>query len=82
MWKLMKLMKSIDWDDKAKLHVGCGERVARTTRAVSESMLESHFGGHIMDELFRRFSQLVEDDLPKSKTKFINLVITLVKRRD
>lgn len=60
--------------------ISSGERVARTIRAVVESMLESHFGSHIMDELFRRYAELVEDHLSKTRTKYINLVISLVKR--
>ena len=76
----------IDWDGGVELRsdslrmLSSGERVARTIRAVVESMMESHFGSHIMDELFRRFSELVEDHLSKSRTKYINLVLSLVKR--
>ncbi|GAU15275.1 hypothetical protein TSUD_03420 [Trifolium subterraneum] len=58
-----------------------GERVAKTIRAVVESMLESHFGSHIMDDLFQRYAKLVEDHLSKTRTKYINLVISLVKRQ-
>lgn len=57
-----------------------GERVARTIRAVVESMLESHFGCHIMDDLFRRYAQIVEDHLSKTRAKYINLVVSLVKQ--
>ncbi|XP_061339594.1 probable jasmonic acid carboxyl methyltransferase 2 [Gastrolobium bilobum] len=76
----------VDWDGAMELQSGSvgmlsrGERVARTIRAVVESMLESHFGNHIMDELFRRYAKLVEDHLSKTRTKYINLVISLVKR--
>lgn len=77
----------IDWDGEAELHsdsvgttMSCGERVARTIRAVVESMLKLHFGSQIMDELFRRFGKLVEDHLSKSKTKYIDLVLTLVRQ--
>ncbi|KAK7291203.1 hypothetical protein RIF29_06158 [Crotalaria pallida] len=76
----------IDWDggimespsDSLGM-LSSGERVARTIRAVVESMLESHFGSHIMDDLFRRYSKLVEDHLSTTRTKYINLVITLVR---
>jgi len=75
----------IDWDDGIKLQSDdtmiSGERVAKTIRAVVESMLEYHFGSHIMDELFQRFAKLVEDHLSKTRTKYINLVISLVKRQ-
>ncbi|KAI4316843.1 hypothetical protein L6164_024783 [Bauhinia variegata] len=71
----------IDWDDGAEMASddSSGERVARTIRAVVESMLESHFGCHIMDELFRRYAKLVGDHLSNNRTKYVNLVISLLK---
>ncbi|ESW32724.1 hypothetical protein PHAVU_001G012300 [Phaseolus vulgaris] len=77
----------IEWDGGMELQSNCGvsvskgERVSRTLRAVLESMLESHFGSHIMDELFRRFGEFVEDHLSNTDTKYINLVISLVKQQ-
>ncbi|KAK7376781.1 hypothetical protein VNO80_02197 [Phaseolus coccineus] len=80
----------IEWDGgmelqsnsaKGTLSSSKGKRVSRTIRAVLESMLESHFGSHIMDELFRRFEELVEDHLSNTNTKYINLVISLVKQQ-
>lgn len=79
----------IDWDAGMELQsdspttgtpLTSGERVARTIRAVVESMLEPHFGCHIMDELFRRYAEVVEDHLSKTRTTYINLVISLVKQ--
>ncbi|XP_016207887.1 jasmonate O-methyltransferase [Arachis ipaensis] len=76
----------IDWDGGVEFHsdsfkvLSCGERVSRTIRAVVESMLESHFGSHIMDELFLRYSELVEHHLSNNRTKYINLVLSLVKK--
>ncbi|KAK7321771.1 hypothetical protein VNO77_32697 [Canavalia gladiata] len=74
----------IDWDGGMESQSDSprrsGERVAKTIRAVVESMLESHFGCHIIDELFQRYAELVEDHLSKSRTNYINLVISLVKR--
>lgn len=58
-----------------------GQRVAKTIRAVVESMLEHHFGNDIpMDDLFRRYGQLVGDYLSKKETKYINFVISLIRR--
>lgn len=78
----------IDWDDGTELlsenvleTVSSGERVAKTVRAVVESMLKYHFGSHIIDELFQRYAKLVEDYLSKTRTKYINLVISLVKQQ-
>ncbi|CAL0322386.1 unnamed protein product [Lupinus luteus] len=75
----------IDWDAGTESSSGSlgmlssGERVARTIRAVVEPLFESHFGSNIMDELFRRYGELVEDHLSRNRTKYINLVLTLVK---
>ncbi|KOM49141.1 hypothetical protein LR48_Vigan07g284500 [Vigna angularis] len=66
-------------DSKGRPFLSRGERVSRTLRAVLESMLESHFGPHIMDELFRRFGEHVEEHLSNTDTKYINLVVSLVK---
>ncbi|KAJ7957776.1 Jasmonate O-methyltransferase [Quillaja saponaria] len=72
----------IEWDggvDVSSCKPSSGERVAKTIRAVVESMLESQFGNGIMDELFTRYGVLVGDHLSKTRTKYINLVISLVK---
>ncbi|XP_057425459.1 LOW QUALITY PROTEIN: probable jasmonic acid carboxyl methyltransferase 2 [Lotus japonicus] len=73
----------INWDagmEQQSDSTSSGELVARTIRAVVESMLEFHFGSHIIDEVFRRYAKLVEEHLSKNRTKYINLVISLVKR--
>lgn len=75
----------IDWDggvDDVDTTSGAalrGQRVAKTIRAVVESMLESHFGKDIMDELFRRYGEMVEGYLSKTGTKYTNLVISMVR---
>ncbi|KAL3734689.1 hypothetical protein ACJRO7_023951 [Eucalyptus globulus] len=74
------------WD-----YFGCGEeyvqfsgvRVAKMVRAVVESMLESHFGGGIlvvMDELFRRYAEMVDDYLSKNRAKNILAVVSLIRK--
>ncbi|XP_059635650.1 probable jasmonic acid carboxyl methyltransferase 2 [Cornus florida] len=72
----------IDWDggdqDQGTL-VSSGQSVAKTVRAVVESMLECHFGRHIMDDLFRRYSDFVDDHLSKNRTKYTNLVVSMSK---
>ncbi|KAA8528669.1 hypothetical protein F0562_036024 [Nyssa sinensis] len=75
----------IDWDGGASNEnsfesLSRGQRVAKTIRAVVESMIECHFGRDIMDELFRRYSEIVEDHLSKNRTKYIDLVISFIKK--
>ncbi|CAN6582599.1 unnamed protein product [Malus baccata var. baccata] len=49
----------IDWDGDAEITaVVSGQRMAKTIRAVTESMIESHFGKDIMDDLFRQYAEL------------------------
>ncbi|XP_061973443.1 probable jasmonic acid carboxyl methyltransferase 2 isoform X2 [Populus nigra] len=75
----------IDWDggvddvDTTSGAASRGQRVAKTIRAVVESMLESHFGKDIMDALFRRYGEMVEGYLSKTGTKYTNLVISMVR---
>ncbi|KAM1223574.1 hypothetical protein ACFX10_042431 [Malus domestica] len=71
----------IDWDGGAEITaVVSGQRMAKTIRAVTESMIESHFGKDIMDDLFRQYAELFADYLSKSKTKFINLVFLVIRK--
>lgn len=57
-----------------------GQRVAKTIRAVVESMVAYHFGNHVLDELFRRHAQMVEDHLSKTEAKFNNLVVSMIRK--
>ncbi|GFP92531.1 jasmonate o-methyltransferase [Phtheirospermum japonicum] len=57
-----------------------GKRVAKIVRAVIESMIESHFGKGIIDELFARYGQLVDDYFSKVEAKHINLVISVTRK--
>ncbi|EYU32908.1 hypothetical protein MIMGU_mgv1a013852mg [Erythranthe guttata] len=57
-----------------------GQRVAITIRAVVESMVESHFGREILDELFRRYGELVDDYFSKTVAKHINLVVSVTRK--
>lgn len=59
-----------------------GEKVAKTIRAVVESMLESQFkfGSDRMDDFFQRYSDVVNDHLSKTRTKYVNLVLSIVKK--
>ncbi|CAI9786519.1 unnamed protein product [Fraxinus pennsylvanica] len=84
----------IDWDGGApinnnvhenpntieKYYVPRGQLFSKTIRAVVESMLECHFGREIMDELFRRYGELVDDYFLKTRPRSIDLVVSLTKR--
>lgn len=58
-----------------------GERVGRMMRAAVESIVECHFGGHIMDQLFRRYVELVEDWYSKRKeTENLYVAVSLIRK--
>ncbi|KAI3867706.1 hypothetical protein MKW92_016521 [Papaver armeniacum] len=54
---------------------------AKCIRAVSESLLVSHFGQEIMAELFCRYREKVASYATKEKTEYTNLVISMTKGR-
>ncbi|KAE8057149.1 hypothetical protein FH972_013862 [Carpinus fangiana] len=74
----------IDWDGGVDAcnsieTLSSGQRVAKTIRAVVESMLEPHFGREIMDDLFRRYAKMVDNHLSKTRTKYMNLVVSFIR---
>jgi hypothetical protein len=57
-----------------------GYNVAKCMRAVAEPLLSSHFGDAIIEEVFRRYKEILSDRLSKEKTRFINVTVSLIKR--
>ncbi|KAL6995712.1 jasmonate O-methyltransferase [Sarracenia purpurea var. burkii] len=58
-----------------------GQRVSKNIRALAEPMLECHFGKAIIDELFRKYSEIMDDHLSKSRTKTIFWVVSFTLKR-
>nr|XP_009383765.1 PREDICTED: jasmonate O-methyltransferase-like [Musa acuminata subsp. malaccensis] len=56
------------------------KRMAKGVRAVLESMLESHFGEGIMEELFSRYTSLLEGYYSRNKPQVTNIVIALTRK--
>jgi jasmonate O-methyltransferase len=56
------------------------ELTARTNRAVLESMIKSHFGGEIIEELFRRYRDLLEDYYCRNKAELTNMFVALERK--
>ncbi|MBA0749755.1 hypothetical protein Gogos_003649 [Gossypium gossypioides] len=72
-------------DDKKDLdfniYTQMGKNYANTMRAVLESILCSHFGDAILDELFKRFATNAADPLRNSMLqKKVNIVVSLAKK--
>ncbi|WJX88782.1 hypothetical protein P8452_70830 [Trifolium repens] len=54
--------------------------VTQCMRAVSEPLLISHFGESIIEELFKRYQEILNDRMSKEKTKFVNVTILLTRK--
>ncbi|KAJ7944245.1 Salicylate O-methyltransferase [Quillaja saponaria] len=57
-----------------------GYNVASCIRAVAEPLLVSHFNEGIIDEVFRRYQEIVADRMSKEKTEYINVTVSLTKK--
>ncbi|OAY85805.1 Salicylate carboxymethyltransferase, partial [Ananas comosus] len=55
------------------------QTMAKGNRAVVESMLKSHFGEAIIEDLFKRYCFLLEQFYYKNKAELTNILIVLVK---
>ncbi|KAM4088064.1 hypothetical protein ACB094_07G043000 [Castanea mollissima] len=56
-----------------------GYKVAKYMRAMVESMLVSHFGGTIIDEVFLRYKKIIDDRISKENCQFIIVTISITK---
>ncbi|XP_010531051.1 PREDICTED: salicylate carboxymethyltransferase [Tarenaya hassleriana] len=59
--------------------IGYGKTVAKTVRAIQESMLSQHFGEEILDKLFESYGRLVDEEVAKEDIRPITLVVVLRK---
>ena len=83
----IKLFES-NWDpyDDSESDFVCdtiqsGINVAKYLRAVMEPLFASHFGEHILDELFERYASNVAKHLKREKTKYSVIVVSLRSKR-
>ncbi|KAK6922675.1 SAM dependent carboxyl methyltransferase [Dillenia turbinata] len=74
-------------DDNEKKHLvvdkgtpTSGRNVANCVRAALEPMLASQFGSNVMDSLFDKFSEHVDQYLSVEKTKHFNIVISMTRK--
>ena len=57
-----------------------GLHVAKYIRALTESMLVTHFGEEIIEELFERFAEKVGEHLSKERPKCANITFSMTKK--
>ncbi|PIA36700.1 hypothetical protein AQUCO_03300128v1 [Aquilegia coerulea] len=53
---------------------------SQTIRAVAESMLVSHFGGEIIEELFDRYAKYFGEYVGKERSNYVNLIMSMTKK--
>ncbi|KAB1201918.1 Salicylate carboxymethyltransferase [Morella rubra] len=54
--------------------------VAQCVRAVAEPLLVGHFGDAIIEEVFRRYREILSDRISKENAQFINVAISMAKK--
>lgn len=65
-------------DDSVK-DMSYGTQVARTVRAIQESMISHHFGQEIVDTLFEKYGRLVDEEIGKEDIRPITFLLVLRK---
>ncbi|KAK6924400.1 SAM dependent carboxyl methyltransferase [Dillenia turbinata] len=80
-------VSKVNWDAyeneisySSKVTKNGGYNVAKLMRAVAEPLLASNFGKSIIDEVFRRYREIVADRMAKERTEFFNVVVSMTKR--
>nr|AFH89623.1 jasmonic acid carboxyl methyltransferase [Cymbidium ensifolium] len=78
-WNALQNDESGNGEENREYKAGHAGRMANCVRAVAESMLVSHFEEHIMEEVFNRYQNLLEDYYLKNKPQVTNVVVSLVR---
>lgn len=56
-----------------------GTVVANTVRAIQESMIADHFGDGIIDDLFKEYARLVDEELAVKELKAVTFFLVLTR---
>ncbi|OMO83515.1 SAM dependent carboxyl methyltransferase [Corchorus olitorius] len=56
------------------------KQMAKAIGAVHESLIQSHFGAHIMDRLFDRLTEIMALAADTNEVELVNLVISLIRK--
>ncbi|XP_021718052.1 salicylate carboxymethyltransferase-like [Chenopodium quinoa] len=59
--------------------VSYGMAVASTVRAIQESMISHHFGDEILDSLFNKYAQLLDEEMSTQEIRPITFLLVLTK---
>ncbi|CAO2831664.1 unnamed protein product [Amaranthus hypochondriacus] len=71
---------TVDWSvDNSQNLESRANFVAKSIRAVTESLLDTTFGTAIMDDLFYRFKIKVKEHLSCKESQYLNIVVSLIR---
>ncbi|CDY53071.1 BnaC03g76610D [Brassica napus] len=76
--KLDMLEVDMEWGNEDG--ISYGKAVAKTIRAVQESMLASHFGEEILDKLFDTYGRIIDEEVAKEDIKHITFFVVLRRK--
>lgn len=75
----MELIDMFETERSSEADMSYGTALARTVRAIHESMISHHFGEEILEELFETYGKLIDEEMSVEDIKPIS-VITVLKR--
>ncbi|CAH9137225.1 unnamed protein product [Cuscuta epithymum] len=58
-----------------------GKSVTKCMRAVSESLLVSHFGVGVIEETFHKYQKNITDSMSKGNRRYFNVTVSLVRNQ-
>lgn len=80
-WNPLEDWKPLEFESERSESLSeSGYNLAQCMRSVAEPMLISHFGGHIIEEVFSRFQKILADRMSKCKTEFSNITISMTRK--
>ena len=69
----------INWNSTSTSTSDSAYLIAKNIRSVAEPLLIHHFGEAIIEELFCRYTKLVDHHMLNHKIEFVNLTASLTK---
>ncbi|KAL4568977.1 hypothetical protein LXL04_024603 [Taraxacum kok-saghyz] len=75
----IELLEMFEIERNSGGYMSHGTAVARTVRAIQESMISHHFGEEILDNLFETYGKLIDEEMGIEDIKPISFIIVLRK---
>ncbi|CAH1413591.1 unnamed protein product [Lactuca virosa] len=75
----MELFEMFEMERNSGAYMSHGTAVARTVRAIQESMISRHFGVEILDNLFENYGKLIDEEMGIEDIKPISFITVLRK---